>query len=85
MILLCLAQYAEGIIFVEQEGFCDADGELLLAEPDDSSPVLRTVEGNRQPEARVWSWRPWKQGSPAPLEVRSFAEVSRFWWRHAWP
>src|SRR5262249_47012557 len=59
VVLLCLAQQTEGIIFVQEEGFCDADGELLLAEPEDSEegsgempPVLRPLEGQRQPEAR---------------------------------
>jgi hypothetical protein len=52
VILLSLAQQTEGIIYVEQEGYCDSDGELLLAEPEDSTPVLRLVEGQRQPEAR---------------------------------
>ncbi len=55
VILLCLAQQTEGIIFVQEEGYCDSDGELLLAETEaenDAPPVLRRVEDQRPPEAR---------------------------------
>lgn len=41
LILRCFAQFGDGFIYVEAEGYCDAYGELLLAEPEQN-----TEEGN---------------------------------------
>ena len=39
ILLRFVAQAADGLIYAEAEGYCDADGELLLAETDDLYPV----------------------------------------------
>ena len=39
IILRFLAQSADGVIYAEAEGYCDSDGELLLAETGDLNPV----------------------------------------------
>jgi hypothetical protein len=39
ILLRLLAQSSDGLIYAEAEGYCDADGELLLAESDDLNPV----------------------------------------------
>ena len=38
-LLRVLARAADGLIYVEAEGYCDADGELLLAEADELNTV----------------------------------------------
>jgi len=35
ILLRCLAALTNGLIYVESEGYCDADGEMLLAELDE--------------------------------------------------
>jgi hypothetical protein len=41
VILRYLATHTDGIIYAEAEGFCDPDGELLLAEEDESTSEPR--------------------------------------------
>ena len=38
-LLRVVARASDGLIYVEAEGYCDADGELLLAETDDLNTV----------------------------------------------
>ncbi len=40
VLLRTLAAYTNGIIYVPSEGFCDADGEILLAEEDTPNPLM---------------------------------------------
>lgn len=40
ILLRTLAAHTNGIIYVPAEGFCDADGELLLAEEDTPNPLM---------------------------------------------
>lgn len=39
VLLRFIAQAADGLIYAEAEGYCDADGELMLAETDELFPV----------------------------------------------
>jgi hypothetical protein len=39
VLLRFLAQAADGLIYAEAEGYCDSDGELLLAETFEPNPV----------------------------------------------
>jgi len=39
VLLRFIAQAADGLIYAEAEGYCDADGELMLAETDGLYPV----------------------------------------------
>ena len=39
VLLRFLSQTSDGIIYAEAEGYCDTDGELLLAETDDLNPA----------------------------------------------
>ena len=40
VLMRTLATYTNGIIYVPFEGFCDADGEILLAEEDTLNPNM---------------------------------------------
>lgn len=40
VLLRTLAAHTNGIIYVPFEGFCDADGEILLAEEDTLNPLM---------------------------------------------
>ena len=40
VLLRTLAAHTNGIIYVPTEGFCDADGEILLAEEDTNNPFM---------------------------------------------
>jgi hypothetical protein len=40
VLLRTLAAHTNGIIYVPTEGFCDADGEILLAEEDTPNPLM---------------------------------------------
>ena len=40
VLMRALATYTNGIIYVPFEGFCDADGEILLAEEDTLNPNM---------------------------------------------
>ena len=40
VLLRTLAAETNGIIYVPSEGFCDADGEILLAEEDTLNPLM---------------------------------------------
>ena len=40
VLMRTLAAHTNGIIYVPFEGFCDADGEILLAEEDTPNPLM---------------------------------------------
>ncbi len=40
VLLRPLAAHTKGIIYVPAEGFCDADGEILLSEEDTPNPLM---------------------------------------------